>query len=85
MLIREMQQFSHLRSRGDSTISARHALLEDHQEQVMAQAKELQEHLQKIESTISNLRGTRRSNRCTVVKKAPLPADRLVCTEAALR
>ncbi|OBY78696.1 MerR family transcriptional regulator [Paenibacillus sp. KS1] len=54
MPIREMQQFSHLRSRGDSTIRARRALLEEHQEQVMAQVKELHEHLLKIESKIEH-------------------------------
>lgn len=57
MPISEMKQFSDLRSQGDSTISLRRELLENHQKNVLEQIKDLQNNLFKIEEKINYYKG----------------------------
>jgi DNA-binding transcriptional MerR regulator len=57
MPVSEMQQFSELRSKGDSTISLRLELLENHQKNVLEQIKNLKENLNKIEEKIDYYKG----------------------------
>lgn len=57
MPVSEMKQFSDLRSQGDSTISLRRELLENHQKSVLEQIKELQNNLCKIEEKINYYKG----------------------------
>ena len=57
MPIGEMKQFSELRSQGDSTISLRLELLENHQKNVLEQIKDLKENLNKIEGKIDYYKG----------------------------
>ncbi|AYV69642.1 MerR family transcriptional regulator [Niallia circulans] len=53
MPVSEMKKFSDLRSKGDSTISLRRKLLEDHQKSIQEQIKDLQNNLHKIEEKIN--------------------------------
>jgi len=53
----EMKQFSDLRSQGDSTVSLRRELLENHQKNVLEQIKGLQDNLYKIEEKILYYKG----------------------------
>ncbi len=48
MPIRHMQEFAALRRQGDTTIAARRALLEAHQQMVQTQIEELQRNLEVI-------------------------------------
>lgn len=57
MPVCEMKQFSDLRSQGDSTISLRRELLENHQKNVLEQIIELQDNLYKIEEKILYYKG----------------------------
>lgn len=57
MPVCEMKQFSDLRSQGDSTISLRRELLQNHQKNVLEQIKELQDNLYKIEEKIHYYKG----------------------------
>ncbi|WP_416825281.1 MerR family transcriptional regulator [Ectobacillus polymachus] len=57
MPVSEMKQFSDLRSQGDSTISLRRELLENHQKNVLEQIKELKDNLDKIEGKIHYYKG----------------------------
>ncbi|AJY77014.1 MerR family transcriptional regulator [Paenibacillus beijingensis] len=52
MPIHEMKTFSDLRSRGESTVSERRALLEEHQKLSLERMRELQENLKKIAEKI---------------------------------
>lgn len=57
MPVSEMKQFSDLRSQGDSTISSRRELLENHQKNVLKQIKELKDNFNKIEEKIEYYKG----------------------------
>lgn len=57
MPVCEMKQFSDLRSQGDSTISSRRELLENHQKNVLNQIKELKDNFNKIEEKIEHYKG----------------------------
>lgn len=52
MPINDMKKFAELRRKGDSTISERRKLLEDHQNKVLAQIKELQDDLKKVSEKV---------------------------------
>ncbi|NRD78057.1 MerR family transcriptional regulator [Bacillus sp. BRMEA1] len=54
MPINEMKQFSDLRCQGDSTISLRRELLENHQKDIHEQIKNLQDNLYKITEKINH-------------------------------
>jgi DNA-binding transcriptional MerR regulator len=57
MPVSKMRQFSDLRSQGDSTISLRRELLQDHHKKVQAQIIELQNNLYRIEEKIKFYKG----------------------------
>lgn len=61
MPVSEMKHFSDLRSQGDSTISLRRELLENHQKSVLEQIKDLQNNLFKIEEKINYYKGLEES------------------------
>lgn len=61
MPVAEMKQFSDLRGQGDSTISFRRELLENHQKSVLEQIKDLQNNLCKIEEKINYYKGLEES------------------------
>lgn len=52
MAIHDMKAFSDLRSRGDSTVSQRRALLEEHRKSSLERMRQLQENVRKIEEKI---------------------------------
>ncbi|MBM7589620.1 MerR family transcriptional regulator [Brevibacillus fulvus] len=56
MPIREMKRFSDLRSQGKATVSARRAMLEAHQAQIVLQIDMLQQNLRSIEEKITHYR-----------------------------
>jgi DNA-binding transcriptional MerR regulator len=52
MSIRQMLEFTHLRRQGSTTSAQRLALLEEHQQAVLAHMQELEQHLAVIEAKI---------------------------------
>lgn len=62
MPVSEMKQFSDLRSQGDSTISLRRELLENHQKSVQEQIKNLQNNFHRIEEKINYYKGLEENN-----------------------
>ncbi|AIQ62352.1 MerR family transcriptional regulator [Paenibacillus stellifer] len=52
MPIQEMKRYSDLRSAGDSTVTERRLMLEEHQERVRRQLERLKEDMEKVEDKI---------------------------------